>query len=221
MELIGRGRDADVFALDDSRVLRRYRDGGPVHEEARLMAYLGARGLPVPRVHDVTGTDMVMDRLTGRTMAQDLGHRPWLAHAHGRTLGRLQAALHRVPAPGWLPRRFPTGRDGADRVLHLDLHPENVVLAPGGPVLIDWRTAAAGDPAADAALTVAVLRGVVLGGMQRAGVRVLLRGFLKDCAVDPAPRLAEAIAARLTDPNLLPQEAERLRRFSRWVPDGN
>ncbi|MFJ4850050.1 MULTISPECIES: phosphotransferase [unclassified Streptomyces] len=221
MELIGRGRDADVFALDASRVLRRYRDGGPAREEARLMAYLAEQGCPVPRVHDVSGADMVMDRLTGPTMAQDLGRHPWRAYAHGRTLGRLQAALHRVPPPGRLPRRFPTGRAGEDRVLHLDLHPENVVLTPGGPVVIDWRSAAAGDPAADAALTVAVLRGVVLGGMQRAGVRVLLRGFLRDCAVDPAPRLAEAVAARLGDPNLRPEEAERLRRLSRRTPGGN
>ncbi|MFF0723918.1 hypothetical protein [Streptomyces sp. NPDC004134] len=29
MELIGRGRDADVYALVGGRVLRRYRAGGP------------------------------------------------------------------------------------------------------------------------------------------------------------------------------------------------
>jgi hypothetical protein len=31
------GRDADVFAIDAGRVLRRYRTGGDVSAEARVM----------------------------------------------------------------------------------------------------------------------------------------------------------------------------------------
>ena len=71
MRLLARGRDADVFALDDTRVLRRYRD--PSHSntemEARVMEYLAGRGYPVPQVHDVTGTELVMDRLGGRAQS--------------------------------------------------------------------------------------------------------------------------------------------------------
>ncbi|MGW1028839.1 phosphotransferase [Streptomyces sp. NPDC002577] len=46
MELIGRGREADVYALDEDRVLRRFRDGRPVEDEARLMRWLAAQGYP-------------------------------------------------------------------------------------------------------------------------------------------------------------------------------
>lgn len=81
MELIGAGRDADVWALDSTRVLRRYRHGGSADEEARVMAHLAGVGFAVPRVHDVNGADLVMDRLTGPTMAQDLARRPWRAHS--------------------------------------------------------------------------------------------------------------------------------------------
>lgn len=42
-DLIASGRDADVFALGDDRVLRRYRLGGDVGPEAELMAYVGER----------------------------------------------------------------------------------------------------------------------------------------------------------------------------------
>ncbi|MFF3251802.1 phosphotransferase [Actinacidiphila glaucinigra] len=221
MELIGAGRDADVWALDGTRVLRRYRHGGSADEEARVMAHLAGVGFAVPRVHDVNGADLVMDRLTGPTMAQDLARRPWRAHSHGRLLAGLQASLHAVPAPGWLRRRFATGDPARDRVLHLDLHPENVVLTPDGPVLIDWSNTAGGDPAADTALTVAILRGVSLGPVRGTGLRLLLAGFLHAAPTDPAPRMAAAITARLADPNLRPAEARRLRRLARRAPDGN
>jgi hypothetical protein len=129
-------------------------------------------------------------------MAQDLGRRPWRAHAHGRLLAGLQASLHAVPAPGGLPRRFATGDPGRDRGLRLDLHPENVILTRDGPVLIDWSNAAAGGPAAGVALTVAIPRGAGLGPAQDAGLRVFLGGFPRASRTDPVPRAAEAFAAR-------------------------
>ncbi|TKA08835.1 phosphotransferase [Actinacidiphila oryziradicis] len=213
MELIGSGRDADIYALDGSRVLRRYRHGGPTGQEARLMAHLADHGYPVPRVYDTTETDMVMDRLHGPTMVQALRRRPWRAYSYGRVLAGLHDSLHALAAPDWLPRRFSTGHD--DRLLHLDLHPENVIVTANGPVVIDWRNAAAGDPAADTALTVVILRGAQPPGpLGRTILRALLRGFLTACRTDPAPRLADAVAARLADPNLLPAEAGRLRRMT-------
>lgn len=68
MELIGQGRDADVYALDESRVLRCYRQGGPTEPEVRLMTHLASCGYPVPKVYEVTDTGMVLERLTGPTM---------------------------------------------------------------------------------------------------------------------------------------------------------
>lgn len=69
MELIARGRDADVFALDESRVLRRYRhEGRPTDLESRLMTHLTACGYPVPKVYEVTDTDMVLGGSALRVM---------------------------------------------------------------------------------------------------------------------------------------------------------
>ncbi|HZA81671.1 MAG TPA: serine/threonine protein kinase, partial [Actinomycetes bacterium] len=69
---IARGRDADVYALGDGRVLRRYRRPGPTDRERRVMAHARAHGYPVPQVYEWTGTDMVMDRLDGPSMLADL-----------------------------------------------------------------------------------------------------------------------------------------------------
>lgn len=47
-ELLGSGRTADVFAIDDRWVLRQYRDGGDAAPEAAVMSYLADHGYLVP-----------------------------------------------------------------------------------------------------------------------------------------------------------------------------
>ncbi|GAA2281360.1 phosphotransferase [Streptomyces atrovirens] len=219
MELIARGRDADVYALDESRVLRRYRRGGPTEREARLMAHLAGCGYPVPKVYEVTDTDMVLERVTGPTMLDALARSPWRVGSLGRTLGRLHDRLHALPAPQWLPRRFATAGD--DRVLHLDLHPGNVLLTGRGPVVIDWSNAGAGDPAADVAMTVVTVGSADVPGLTvRFGRSLLVHGIRKGCRTDPRPRLRDAAEAKLTDPNLRPAEAAWLRRHVDDRPHG-
>ncbi|RIV41572.1 phosphotransferase family protein [Micromonospora radicis] len=66
------GREADLYALDGDRVLRRYRDGGDVTVESGFMAHLHAAGFPVPRVHHAAGPDLVMRRVPGPTLRQPL-----------------------------------------------------------------------------------------------------------------------------------------------------
>ena len=47
--------------------------------------------------------------------------------------------------------------DGGDRLVHLDLHPMNVMITPTGPIVIDWPNAARGDPLTDVAVTLVLL----------------------------------------------------------------
>ena len=72
---------------------------------------------------------------------------------HAVTLAMLLDHLHAITAPDWLPS--PLGAGTA--LLHLDLHPENVILTQRGPVVIDWPNAARGPGAADVAHTWVVL----------------------------------------------------------------
>ena len=53
--LLARGEDADVFAIDDTRVLRRYRRRAVPEREVAIMRYVRERGYPAPRVIDVSG----------------------------------------------------------------------------------------------------------------------------------------------------------------------
>lgn len=215
--LLGSGRTADVYDLGTGRVLRRYRVPIDVAAEAGLMRYLSAAGYPVPEVYDADGRDMVMERLHGPDMLADLGSRPWLIRRHAHTLADLHDRLHKITAPPGLLAAF--GPSGV--VLHMDLHPANVMLTSRGPVVIDWVGARSGPAGADVALAYlimatadtdlipAYLRPVI--GYLRA---VLLRRFVAGVHDSPWPHIASAARLRIADVNTRPSEADRLRRLA-------
>ncbi|MFE5340707.1 phosphotransferase [Isoptericola sp. NPDC056578] len=97
MELIAAG--PDVFVLDDHRVLRRYRDGRPAHRDATLLAAVVDAGYPAPAVLGVDGPGMLLERLAGPTLADELlaGRRD--AGEAGALLASLHARLHALPWP--------------------------------------------------------------------------------------------------------------------------
>jgi Ser/Thr protein kinase RdoA (MazF antagonist) len=146
MQLIASGRDADVFDLGDGRVLRRHKDGRPATKQAELLRYAAAHGYPVPVLHDASGPDLVLERLDGPEMQQVL--RPWNVLRNARILADLHRRLHELPPMPGLESAF--GEPQA--LLHLDLHPRNVLLTSRGPVVIDWANAANGPGQADVAL---------------------------------------------------------------------
>ena len=65
--LVGSGRSADVYAIGADRVLRRYRLPLDVQAEATSCSTWTQAGFPVPKVYDADGSDLVMERLDGRT----------------------------------------------------------------------------------------------------------------------------------------------------------
>lgn len=207
------GRSADVYDLGDGTVLRRYRTDRDCTGEARLMIWLETKGVPVPTVHRADGSDIVMDRIVGPTMVDDLARRPWRLVRHARSLARLQRELHRLEAPDWLPT--PCGVTVGDRVLHLDLHPMNVIVGTGGPVVIDWTNASRGDPAFDAAMTYLLMASYeTKGAVERIGRWVLVtvfertrgRALVRSGVVDAARH-------RLGDRNVTPGERVNVERL--------
>ncbi|HLU44139.1 MAG TPA: phosphotransferase [Natronosporangium sp.] len=209
--LLASGREADVFALDDRRVLRRYRQGGDVTAEAAAMAYLRDRGYPVPAVYEAAGTDLVMERVSGPTLAEALAAGDVDPARAGRLLAELHQRLHTLP-----PR---LGRRAGDRILHLDLHPDNVILCQTGPMVIDWRNVTEGPPDLDLALTALILGEVGIGLHVDFAepARQLLTVFLRHADGDPLSHLAQALAIRTSNPTLQPDEIAALDRAAALV----
>jgi aminoglycoside phosphotransferase (APT) family kinase protein len=149
--LLGAGRDCNIYSYGSGLVLRRARDGRSIAAEAQTMEFVRAQGYPVPAIHEVSddGTSIVMERIEGRSMVDVLGRKPWAVPAQAKILADLHRRLHELDPPDFLGPA-PVGR--GDRILHLDLHPLNVMLSPNGAVVIDWPNAVIGDPVTDVAL---------------------------------------------------------------------
>jgi serine/threonine protein kinase len=167
----------------------------------------------VPRVYDASGPDLVMQRLDGRDMLASLSSRPWLVRQYARTLAKLHDRLHSIVAPQSLAEQFGPG----DRILHLDLHPGNVMLTSTGPVVIDWSNVSAGAPAADVAMAWLIIATSEVDApplLLRPAISsiraTLLRRFRALAGDDPGPELARVARARMADRNIRPAEAQRL-----------
>ena len=159
------------------------------------MEHAHRHGFPVPRVLEVLDDALVLERIDGPTMLMAL-RRPWRMRHAAQTLAELHARLHEI--------RFEDAR-----LLHLDLHPDNVLLSSRGPVVIDWTNARAGAPALDIALTWVI--GATSGGlMGRAFTRLFLRHVDR---AEARRTLPEAVAFRLADPNVTDAERDRVRRL--------
>ncbi|MFR9777646.1 phosphotransferase [Micromonospora sp. MS34] len=201
------GRTADVYALDGDRVLRRYRSGGDVRAEADLMRHLHAHSYPVPGVHHADGPDLVLDRVTGPTLVEASVSGVVEVGAAARLLVDLHDRLHALPA---LRSTGP-----GTRILHLDLHPLNVLLAADGPVVIDWANAAEGPPELDRAMTAVILAEVAVDRSHPLSALAgdLLMAYLAE--IGPVVALDPAVALRADtgtlDVGLLPEAAALVR----------
>ncbi|MEM1334445.1 MAG: phosphotransferase [Actinomycetota bacterium] len=223
--LLASGRAADVYDLGDGTVLRRYRDEPhpDAHLEARVMRHVADHGYRVPEVHRVEGRDLVMDRVDGPTMLEAIERAPWKALWYARRLAGLQRKLAKIPAPDWLLADGVDTNDLGRRqsVLHLDLHPMNVIMSPRhGATVIDWTNAAAGPSGFDAALSyVEMATFEVDTPRDRLAQRVFVeafRFFRGRSAMQPY--LVAACDHRLADPGTEPAErvavGELRRRFT-------
>ncbi|MHC4593165.1 MAG: phosphotransferase family protein [Planctomycetota bacterium] len=131
----------------------------------------GHRGLVYERVDGPAMWEWLQSRLWAK---------PWKLLCVPRLLAQLHADMHATVVPGLpsqrrrliekieaaaaLPAQLQDaaldslGRmpDG-DRLCHGDYHPGNILMAAGGPVIIDWIDATSGNPLADVARTYVIM----------------------------------------------------------------
>jgi tRNA A-37 threonylcarbamoyl transferase component Bud32 len=217
--LIASGRDADIFEYGQSGVLRRSRDRRSLVEEGRIMSYVREHGYPVPQVHELSddGAEMAMERVAGPTMIELVSSDPSTLLDQAVELRRLHERLHEIPAPPWL-LSSPFG--GGASIIHLDLHPINVIVSDHGPVVIDWARASRGDANADVALTwLLIASGDIPGEGEEAELMSLGRAMFIDTFLEGFDRaalrapLSTVVEWKLADPHMSPTEKLAMRQL--------
>ena len=186
-EKVGEGYEAEIFAWDEGRVLRLFREGLERGVEAERIAIPAAiaAGIPAPRMGEPLNAlgraGDLFERIDGENLLDRVGRLPWTMPREAWETGRLHARLHAIPAPDGLeplhdrvrerlaqmetpPRLRPAVEralaelPAGDRLCHGDFHPGNILRERGGRrVVIDWGLAAAGPPEGDAARTLSLI----------------------------------------------------------------
>jgi aminoglycoside phosphotransferase (APT) family kinase protein len=194
-----------------------------MEREARTMEFVYAQGYPVPRVDEVSadGLELIMERIAGKNMIDSLTAAPWKAKRLGRVLAGLHVQLHELLAPEWLS---PAPCGLGDRLLHLDLHPLNVMMSPRGPSVIDWTNAVRGNPNTDVAVTWTLISAgeVPMSGVTGKLVRLirarLIRGFIGAFDRGDIEREVGAVVEwKSQDRNMSGREIASMHAFARRV----
>lgn len=214
-------------------VLRIFPAGptGPADREAAAHRFAGRHGLLVPPVLAAGSTGdrpvLALGWVGGESVGTVLRRADTAAADLGRSCGATLARLHAIgeqppdlvgerPWIAWggeLPADLEArlGRFTGGRLLHLDFHPENLILTPGGgPAVLDWANVRIGPPQADLARTVSILelvRDAVPGLDDRSRVAVdvftaeLIAGYAAagGDAEMPPPIRAWAYAVQIRD----------------------
>lgn len=183
----GRTAEVYAVAGDPARVVKlfdRGTDPAAVDREVTYSRVAAAAGIPSPEVFGTVEVDdrygIVVERVDGPHLADTMRERPWTVVGAARTAADAHRRMHACDG-GDLPalherlrerieagpvavrhrESILTALDGlptARALCHGDFHPENVLVADGREVVIDWPDAAAGHPAADVARSSLLLR---------------------------------------------------------------
>ena len=179
-EMFAWGEGTILRLLRDPQAVERNERQAAAIEAAR------SSGVRVPAVHSLTTVmgrpGMVMERVEGRDLMAELGRRPWRLFWVARVSGEVHAQLHQVIAPDSVVALKPKlrqeimesslvpaevaeqalevlgGLPDGDKLCHGDFYPANLLISRGGPVLIDWSNVARGNPDADVARTLLMVR---------------------------------------------------------------
>ncbi len=190
--------------------------------ERDAITILRASKYPAPNmVGELTDGSIILEKPEGSTMLKDLTSRPWRIHKHARTLAQLHRKLGDIEAPLSWAQVCP-----GSSVLHLDLHPGNVLITTDGPVVVNWHTVARGSTSFDAALTYVMLRTgetdsklfarLVINTFRKTFAQFFAKAFGKE---QIEKYLREAAELRLLNTNLSATERERVFALARGELD--
>ena len=182
------GRTAEIYNWETGKILKLLYEWCPaewVENEVYITQVVHATGLHIPAVIDKIEVDgrngIIYECIDGSSMLQVMQSKPLKLDHFSRLLAELHIDMHTrtVPELPSLKGNLENGIRHAsgisdqiketalatleqlpdrDVLCHNDYHPDNVLMTKEGTVIIDWITAARGDPMADVARTSLLLQ---------------------------------------------------------------
>ena len=202
----GRTADVYAWGEDRIlKLYQAHMPGYLVEQEYNVTRAAQAAGLPVPATDQLIEVDVccgiVFERLEGPSMLKVLGLQPLRIIAMARLLGELHARVHTCTNLPGLPAQTQQIENGiqaakdlpprlkeaalacldqlppGNALCHGDFHPDNILMTPRGPVIIDWMTGTRGNPLADVCRTLLLFETSGLPAGSPLHLRLLAKTF--------------------------------------------
>ena len=187
-KMIGQGNTAEIYQIEDHRILKLYRNGLPsVVIEREYQNGLIIQNIldHVPKVYEIVELQgrlgIVFEEIRGKDLLKVMLSSPWKINAYSRNLAHYHLEIQKpVSDTLWsvkeklrndlknaqvLPDeykevvlRYLSDLPDGDTLCHFDFHPGNVMLANQKAIVLDWMTACRGDACADVARTGILLK---------------------------------------------------------------
>lgn len=189
LKIIAMGGQAEIYEYDNNKVLRvakRPQDYDKIRYEYSLYSQLATSNINVPRVFELLEINgaptIIMDRINGISMMDQIKENPFLAREKARELAKLHLQLINTSISGDITNTKEKAKyciekseqiepetkrkileilavlPNGNSLCHGDFHPGNIICQGRKRFIIDWSAASKGDYHADIAHTYILLR---------------------------------------------------------------
>lgn len=186
-KLLGVGRTAEVFSWGAGKVIKLFFSWYPhdlIESEFNINKSIQDFEIPIPSVFEIIKIEnrsgIIYERVPGNSLLEEFISTPEKTENIGCLLAKYHFDFHKIKAKHLIPlhvrlskgieknellteqKRFisqvlanlPEG----DNLLHMDYHPGQILQSDQGEFILDWGAACKGNPLADVASTVVLLR---------------------------------------------------------------
>ena len=187
-KMIGQGNTAEIFRIDDNKILKLFRFG--LNKEVVEREYNNGTSIQrildcVPRVYDLVEIDgrygIIYQEVKGTDMLKIMSKSFLKINYYARNLAHYHVYIHKpiMDNVSSVKEKLEYDLNGVDMLTdetketvrkyleqlpegndlcHFDFHPGNIMITEDKVVFIDWMTACKGDPCADVARTIILLK---------------------------------------------------------------
>jgi len=182
-KLIGQGRTAEIFEINEDKIVKLFRPDFPlplIENEFKITKSLINKKLPIPGVFELLKIEdrfgIVYEKIIGTTMMNIISTKPWRIKSEAKRLAELHKSIQvnvnedipnqdfrikkNIQETDYLNNNIKAKLiDYIDKLpkgeilCHGDFHPDNIIISKNKVFVIDWMAATYGNPLSDVART--------------------------------------------------------------------